>query len=317
MILESLQFVKGAVAKKDFAPILNHFGIADGKIIGYNGTMALCSPIGLDLVANPKAVPFYNAISSCGDGTQITQMPNGNLLIKCKGFKVTIECDLDPFPSIPSEGGDRLVFQDPILPALRELSPFMSEDASRPWSRGILLRGQSAFATNNVCIVQKWIGMQFQTEICIPSDIVTEMIRIGEEPSAVEIRAESITVHYPKNRWLFSTGMLGEWPNVEGILDKHSRAAKPIPETMFLSLERLKNFLPKEGTCYLRSGKITTSLSDDEGAECEVPYLDGTGKFAWKYLMLLKGTAISGDFSALPICFYGDKLRGVVSGWAQ
>ena len=66
-MLNELKFVQGSVAKKDFLPALTHFAIADGKVRGYNGSIALCSPIPFDIVCNPKAEPLVRAIANCSD----------------------------------------------------------------------------------------------------------------------------------------------------------------------------------------------------------------------------------------------------------
>lgn len=318
-MLESLQFVKGAVARKDFAPILTHFGIADGRIIGYNGVLALSGPIALDLVANPKAGPFIAAINSSKDSLQITQLPNGNLSVRSGGFRVTVECDPSPFPTIPI-GGDKIALEVPILPALKKLAPFISEDASRPWSRGILLRGNSAYATNNVCIVQYWLGCPIQNEFAIPSDAVVEMLRIGEEPESITTKSDSMTVFYKNDRWLHISLTEGKWPNLDNILDSHTigKIPSPIPKNLFEAMDLIKGFLPKEGTFYLRPEKITTNLQDDDdGAECDVPGFQASGKYAWKYLSLMRDVATSLDFEEIPGSFFGDKVRGIISGWKE
>ena len=56
-MLAALKFVQGAVARRDFVPALTHFYIADGFVKGYNGRIAICAPIDVDLVATPKAAP--------------------------------------------------------------------------------------------------------------------------------------------------------------------------------------------------------------------------------------------------------------------
>lgn len=315
-MLQALKFVKGAIAKRDFAPILTHFGIGEGRIVGYNGLLALSSPINLDLVVNPKADMFANAISNCSNQVQITQLPSGNISVRSGSFRATIPCDPSPFPAIKI-GGTALTVEAPILPALKAIEPFISEDASRPWSRGVLFRGKSAFATNNVCIVEYWIGCHSPVEFCIPSDAVAEMLRIGEEPESLEITDCSLTIHYSKDRWLFTSTVEGKWPDVSGILDRYNLDLVSFPPTFFDALRMLKNFIPKDGTCRLEDGKIVTGADDNTEGEVEIPDFHGSGKYAWKYLTLLEGLATKVDFSSVPCGFVGKNLRGLISGWSN
>ena len=54
-MIRDLRFVKGAVARKDLVPGMTHFVIEQGTIRSYNGSLALCSQINLDLECKPNA----------------------------------------------------------------------------------------------------------------------------------------------------------------------------------------------------------------------------------------------------------------------
>ena len=54
-MLKELKFVQGAVSSKDFIPALTHFRIENGTVRSFNGLLALCSPIALDIDCTPKA----------------------------------------------------------------------------------------------------------------------------------------------------------------------------------------------------------------------------------------------------------------------
>jgi hypothetical protein len=64
-MLDALKFVRGAIARKDLVAALSHFRISGGRIKGYNGKIALCCPLPLDLDVMPKAEPFVKAIATC------------------------------------------------------------------------------------------------------------------------------------------------------------------------------------------------------------------------------------------------------------
>ena len=64
-MLDELKFVQGSVSRKGFIPELTHFNIKDGMVRGYNGTLALCTPIPFDIDCVPKAEPLIKAIQNC------------------------------------------------------------------------------------------------------------------------------------------------------------------------------------------------------------------------------------------------------------
>ena len=99
-MLSSLKFVQGAVAKKDFVPALNHFRIEGGRVKGYNGMIALCGPIDLDLSITPKALEFTKAIQACTDTISLHITPAGRLSIKSGRFKAFVDCLDEAFPAL-------------------------------------------------------------------------------------------------------------------------------------------------------------------------------------------------------------------------
>src|SRR5574337_929986 len=154
-MLESLNFVKGAVAKKDLVPAMTHFHISNGRIQSYNGKISLSAPIALDVDCCPKADPFVRAIEACTETAQLHLTPSGKLAIRSGKFRAHIDSvPEEMFPELEPEGEPVSVDGD-LLPALTQLYDLVGEDASRPWATGILLDGGSAFATNNVLLAER------------------------------------------------------------------------------------------------------------------------------------------------------------------
>lgn len=315
-MLSSLKFVQGAVAKKDFVPELTHFHIQGGSIRGYNGMLGLCCPIDLDLDVCPRATPFIKAIQTCQDTIQLHLTPGGKLSVKSGKFKALIECTSEPFPEVEPEG-ETVELDGSLLKTLKKLVPFIAEDASRPWARGILLRGQSAFATNNVILIEAWLGYIFPVEINIPRAAVLELLRIGEEPSHLQLTENSVTFHFTGNRWLRTQTYSTEWPDLARILDLPPAAERlPVPDKLWEALEALDPFTEDTGKVFLSSGVVSTSDGNETGATVEVPDLNAIGCYNARQLRLLKAIAQVMDFTAYPkpCSFTGDSLRGAIVG---
>lgn len=319
-MLAELKFVQGAVAKKDFIPSLSHFVIENGTVRGYNGMLALCTPIPFDIECKPKAEPLVKAISNCTETVQLALTPAGRLSIKSGKFKAFVDCHPDEStPHVQPEGEHVAIDGASMLQALKVVYPFIGDDASRPWSNGVLLLGQSAFATNNITLVEYWTGSSVPKPLNIPRAAIKELLRIDEAPEAVQMTETSITFHFTKGRWLRTQLFATQWPDLTKVLGRDSNP-QPLDDRLFEALKTLKPFTDKAGRIIFRgAGKIATHDDETEGAGYEIDGFDHTGVYQIDMLNLLNGNAKSIDWSAypLPCMFFGDRLRGAIIGMKQ
>lgn len=313
-MLEALKFVQGAVAKKDFVPALTHYRIEKGRIKGYNGAMALSSPIDLDLEVTPKAATFAKAIKTCTDTVAMSVTPGNRLSIKSGTFKAFIECTEEPYPEIEPEG-TCMEIEPGLVKTLKELVPFMGQDASRPWSLGVLLKGGSVFATNNILLVECWLGYCFPVDVNIPAAAIKELVRIGKDPTHIQAASDSITFHFEGDRWLRTQVTTLEWPDLSPILDRESNQC-PIPDELFTATEALLPFVDDMERLFILNGEVATVRDPNDGASIEVPSLVEGGCFNAKQLLALNGHAKTIDLTQYPApcLFYGDNIRGVIIG---
>lgn len=314
-MLNSLKFCQGSVAKKDFVPDLKHFAIANGRVRGFNGILALSSPIPFDINCTPRAEPLVKAIANCSETVQLSLTKAGKLSIRSGVFKANIECINEQVMHVEPEGSVVHINGEEILKGLRSVAPFIGDDASRPWSNGVLLKNHSMFATNNATLVEYFHGSLFPHVVNLPRDAVREMLRIGEPPLSAQLSENSITFHYSGERWLRTQLYVNEWPDLEKILNKQS-AQQPINNELFEALEILKPFVDKLGTIYIGEGVIQTHQDESEGATYEVADMQHEGKYNISILNLLKGTALTIDWTGYPgaCMFFGDRLRGAIIG---
>lgn len=315
-MIDTLKFVQGAVARKDYVPSLVHFRIHNGFVLGYNGSLALCSPINVNLSCSPKATSFVKAVQMCDETVQLHMTPNGRLAVKSGSFSAFVDClpnDKD-FPNVAPEGQE-IPLQGNLLETLEVLAPFIAEDASRPWARGVLFRGQSAYATNNVVVVERWLGTTLPVEINVPEEAVKELLRIGDPPTRLQVSENSATFHFEGDRWLRCQLYSTQWPDVTPVLDRPAQPT-PVPPGFFEALEKLGPFVDEMGRCFFRDGKVATGQADDTGAFVQVDGLSVPGCYNLKQLQLLKGVTEQIDFGMYPApcLFYGDALRGAIVG---
>lgn len=319
-MLAELKFVQGAVAKKDHIPALTHFAIRNRKIMGYNGQIAICSPINLELEATPKAQTFIKAIQACGEQIQFNVTATNKLSIKSGKFKAFVQCaDNESYPTVEPTGAEIEVPAD-FLDALEKLSPFVAEDASKPWSRGVLFRERSAFATNNILLVEYWLGSVFPTELNIPIEAIDEVLRIGEKPNKMLVDENSVSFLYSGGRWIKSTLHSTSWPDVGRLFaSANFDALSPFPKGFFEGVKSLQPFVDKLDTVHFLQDELTTTLQEGEGASADVKGVDWTGKYSAEHLLMLEKVATAIDFSMYPkpCPFTGKNLRGLIVGMRQ
>lgn len=315
-MLRELRFVQGAVAKKDLMPAMTHFRIEGGFVRAYNGVLALCSPIAFDIDCVPHAEKLVKAISNCKETPVLSMSPNGRLRLQSGPYKAFIECVEGETPHVQPQGEVVNFDGEVLLKAMQVISPFIGNDASRPWTNGVLLRGQSAFATNNVCLIEYWLGTEVPFVVNIPGMAVREMLRVNEPPTHAQIHENSLTLHYTDGRWIRTQLLETTWPDIGKILSVESNPS-PIDPRLFEALEALSNMSDSAGRVYMRDGVLQTHDSEAEaGASYEVAGLGIEGAYQINMLKLLDGVATHADFTRYPnpTLFFGERLRGAIIG---
>jgi len=317
-MLRELKFVRGAVAKKEFITSMTHFAIEDGTIRSFNGTLALCAPIALDINCKPKAVPMVEAIIQCGDEVPTLSMTDkGKLRIVAGNFKALINCIEEETPHVQPDGEEVQLggHGEALIAALRTVAPFIGTDASRPWSNGVLLRGESAYATNNVIGVQYWTGVRWPFSVNVPKVAIEEILRIDEAPTHAQVTERSITFHYEDRRWIRTALLATDWPDIDKVLISNGELT-PIDKGIFVGIDKVRKFCDKSGRVYFKDGVLSTTEDPEEGASFKVPGIDWQGIYNVDMLRLLSGVAEVGDFKSYPqpCTFQGGMLRGAIVG---
>lgn len=320
-MLAALKFVQRGVARRDYVPGLTHFRIKDRRVTGFNGAYALSAPVDIGFNVAPQAGLFTMALDACEDVIQLRVETDGSLIVRSGDFKTAIPCV--PVESIPETQPEGVVVapHESILEALTGLREFVGFDASRPWATGVLLRGQSAFATNNSIIAEYWLGTPFPHVVNIPAAVIDEVIKVNEELHSMQIADGSITFHYSDGRWIKSQLLALDWPNIEGVLDYawDGSNLQPVPEGLADACEKLTKFAVKlDSRLFFRGSDISTTKDGavNGGATIELPNVPEAGIYHVLFLNQVLAVAEYIDFSKFPapIPFAGHNLRGAMLG---
>lgn len=317
-MLTELKFVMGAVAKKDLIPSMKHFAIKDGHIRSYNGVMALSSPIEFDIDCKPRAVELVQAISNCtADHTvTINMTPAGKLRIVNGPYRAYIDCIEEETPHVEPQGEHSPVDGATLREALLNVEPYIGTDASRPWATGVFLSGGSCFATNNVCAVEYWMGSELPFPVNVPREAIREILRVGENPTTIQVDANSISFHFESGRWI-RTQLFENWTvDPRAILDAPS-SPKVLPENFFEGLAAIKPFMNKQREVYFYEGGMHTSPfgEGEQGSSYMLDDFPYDGCYTLEMLQLLeKIETIDLTSYPKPCMFFQGRMRGTIIG---
>lgn len=310
-MLDALKFVQGAVGKERTTE-LTHFRIANHRITAANGVIALSSPIDIDLECWPKAEAMVNAIRACDDTIQMHLTPTKLLAIKSGNFR-TLVPTLDRGAWLVEPEGVSVKPAGALLPAFEQLQEVMSTNPAHTWANGILLDKGSAFATNNVVLVEYWLGHHFPYRVNIPRAAVNEFLTIGQEPVEFLVTGNSLTFLYEGGRWLKTQLLDHRWPEkATELLEGMPPTDTQPPPTLFAELKRIARFVDGSGIVYLSKNEISTNQTQ---TTIEVPGLIHKGAFNLAMLRKLEGLAdvIGFEEAPRPVPFYGKNIRGLIA----
>jgi hypothetical protein len=313
-LLQALKFVSGAVAKSDYLPALQHVAIGGGYVVSFNGTVALCAPVVLDLAACPRADVFTKAIAACTEPAQLHMTEQG-LAVQSGALRVVVPCAQETFPRI-FPGGFDVPLSGEFLPALKALEPLVSTDTSKQLFNGVLLRGSSAYVTNNTILCEYWLGHLLPVDVNLPVPAVRELLHIDEEPTRVQVSERSATFHFADERWLRTALFPTAWPQSLTSMLAHTEAT-PLPDGFFAALKQLAPFA--EMDVHVLPECLATTASRDVGARVALAGLNPgptDPKFNTSQLRRLEGIATAITFADYPqpCRFTGERTRGVILG---
>lgn len=315
-MINDLKFVLGGVSEKGILPAFSHFKIENHTIRSCNGTIGKCSPIAIPINCTPKAKEFFYAVSNCDELITFTLADN-RLVITSGAYTAVVPIILDETPHFLPEGEEFDVDGAGLYSAFSILKDLIGNDASRPWSNGVLLRGKSAYATNNVVLAQYWVGSKFPIDCTIPKETVNEVLRMPDHPTHCQIAKNSLTFHYKNGKWLRTQLFSSDWPNVDVILDQPFSYSE-LPTDFFEGLNKIEIFC-EDNIVYFHEGEITTSMIPGFGSSYKLAGFEETGAYNIKMLKLLNGISNRFDFSSYPrpAGFVDANVRGVIIGCSQ
>ena len=246
-MLETIKLVAGTVADKTLVPAFSHIHIYDGHIQGNDGRCTAIDASCEELRGVNATVPasrFLRAVNAC-DGEPVITEKNGKLTIKRAGFKAILPLMANadyPKVSGPPEGVEPTPVAPGFLKALKRIAPFISEDASRPWSCSVLVDKTHMYATNNVVVVS--VPFVSPYTFSLPTASVDELLRINRDPKHI-VQKDQNTFFLYDTFWCRVLPMSLPWPDIEKMLAKYDYNTLPaIPGQLRDAVDKISHFHP-------------------------------------------------------------------------
>lgn len=323
-MLESLNLVRGAVSDGKILTVLSHFHISNGRVYGSDGNVTISAPfpeIHTDPITVP-AVPFLRAVDYCGPGLNFTVDAEKQVLRISKGrFRSRIPLSDHAFGLPDVKGSVKVVQGEPtdLLAALRKLSPFISNDASRPWALSVMVRNGYLWSTNNVVIAR--VARAWSTEeFTIPDKAVKELLRIKQEPSKIYKTANgNILFELEDSVRVFARCVDAQWPDIESLYAKHTENRQGSWSAVDEPLRNeVRNIVPFcedqkfpivqfEGrTVKTKEGTLSAEIDIDQ--ELPLAFFDSS--------VLIPVLQVSNEIHIQPPAhlFRGDDIEGIIAG---
>jgi hypothetical protein len=323
-MIETLKFVRGAVATKDLMPVLKHFHIYNGRIQGFNGLLVIDAPAEAfkDFDITVPAVEFLAGVDAC-KGEPVVTVEKNFVRLEKGGFKVKLpldEHDKYPRTEITDDFTSIELNQFLLKPTLKKLRPFVSEYASQAWACTILIRDMYMYATNNVCIVRSKLPHKLaDVDIIIPIYVIDEILRIGYEPQKLFYNDNKLGLHYTNNSWM--TGQISElkWPQLDKYFEAIPKKLPPVPEGMLDAITQLKQFAATPATALIKLDPEGMHVNGpDRDAHVENIKFETTCGYGAAYLTTVLSAATQLDVSPYadnkPAMFRGDNIEGLLNG---
>lgn len=292
-----------------------HLIFDDAQVRAFNGVVSFQAPSDLDATEQfaVNEERLARALSAC-EGENLAVRSQKEFLV-FRRDKLTIrvrkiaisEGVFTPRLSLPRK--EARIDAAGLLEALRAVAPFMSADASRPWSVSVLVRDGFAWATNNLSLVRAPVAVPIALKIPAPAlTMLTELPGIdwiAHEENTIFVGCKRVALCFPESA--------GDWPDLAKFFAKAPKKLPALDEEMLTAAKTVEKFADRFVTLNDKSveGKTATLES-----EYEVEVRKGIGTYSARLLSLILTHATHADFSTYPepVFFGREGLEGCAVG---
>lgn len=293
---------------------LRNLVFKDGKLFAFNGIYQYQAPSPLaaseDFSVSEDRVA--SALRACGEEAELSvtadflRIKNGPFTVRIKKIETVTALEPIMLAANPKKKPPK-----GLLEAIRKVRPFMSSDASRPWSVAVQIDSGYAWATNNLALVRSPLPFK-STRIRIPGpalDFISDLPSIDrmdvDDKGQIIIQSGDALVRFPQAQ--------AEWPDMSKFFDAMPATLPELPKEMMDAASKVAKFA---GRFVSINEARMESKTDSIESEYEINFANSKGMYSASLLSLILENATHADFSfyPAPIFFRGDGIEGTAVG---
>lgn len=312
---EYLQRVRGAVATRDLIPVLTHFHIYNGRIQGGNANIVIDSKFPFkSKTITVKAEDFIRVVDLFEGEfkikiTDVAEFSKGKTRIKLPLY------DNAAYPLVDAPKGKLLRGID--LSLFEYIRPFVGDDATRPWSCGVLIEDDYMYATNNVVLVRVKHSIKINGRINISAACIDELLRLDVQPKKTVVADNYIGFIFDDDFWLRAQTLTTEWPDMQQFFEKLPKRLPKIQDGLLQAVQTVMPFADNIDfpEIILKDDTVTTSSGVKQAAVAGFSKLPES-VFRAEPLIKVLSVATHLDLNAYPqpCAFRSEHLEGVLIG---
>lgn len=292
-----------------------HIVFENGNVRAFNGLVHLQAPSDLD-DQETFAVNFDRLATALRavEGEDCEVRTNANHLVLKRG-KLTVRVR-----KLGVDAGYRTALTAPpkkqrtsaagFLDALRLVAPFVSEDASRPWSVAALMRGGWLYATNNLALVRHPIEDAGE-ELRIPGQAIPLLLALNDvtwyakNGTQIMIGCKDGLLSFPEAG--------GDWPDVAAFFAQRPKRMPAAPDDLHDAAVIVQKFADRFVT--LNDAALGSKVETIE-SEYELAISKGQGTYNARLFALVAEHATHIDFATFPkpVHFNAGAMQGLMTG---
>lgn len=330
--LQALKWVEDAVSVVDMGlQPLTSFYLSGGYMHAHNGRMVAAYPFDISDIADvdvpyhPRllvpAEAFSKVLKNLPDGDVVWSLSKERLTLKIGGFKASLKL-LDPetWPYLTTPPRTNPIPEE-LIPALRKILPFCSENATQPWATCIGVMDDHLYASNNVVVARARCSSIGSLNLLIPRWATQFIVDREEGLCGWEYNTTSIAFSWENGGWMRSTLVNANFPDVSKIFASIGTPNVEITDAWRRSLTRISR-IAEDPVVRLRLDSIrgrsdtTEILQVEDGASNDVP--EGVQETLWDLRYLAPVAECATHWNPLaypqPAGWRGDGIEGAILG---
>lgn len=297
-----------------------------GIMRAFNGLVQYEATSGIDCTEEPFAVSEEKlelALKRCGEKAQVStdakflKLKTGPLSVRVRKFPTDDAPALPPI-SLPEHHSAYGEDARALLAVMRQAEPFVSTDASRPWSVSLLVKDGYAWATNNLALVRIPLPASLASlEFRVPGGALDFLCSLPSLDSFTLMPATEHLVFQYEDSFAQIAQSTHPWPEVTRFFAAMPSALPEVPPALREAIENAERFA--ERFIAVDSTRVETKSEAIE-TEFEVALERSEGLYNAKLLALLVKASTHLELSAFPkpAFFVGPNgLQGTAVGMRQ